>query len=100
MYGVPDVSVVSLTQPSRHDAAAMGLNRSSLPVVADIDTGVASINVLYASSSNERRGAAHRDGDKSSPRSTILIAGGRQYMFRTRSSLPRSRRRWCSRRRS
>jgi phosphoenolpyruvate phosphomutase len=58
--------------------------RSGLPVVADIDTGFGNaINVLYAVEQYERAGAAVIVmEDKSFPKVTSLIAGGRQDMVR------------------
>ena len=54
MYGVPDVSVVSMTQ--HLDMTRAMAERSGLPVVADIDTGFGNaINVLYAVEQYERR---------------------------------------------
>jgi phosphoenolpyruvate phosphomutase len=82
MYGVPDVSVVSMTQ--HLDMTRAMVDRSGLPVVADIDTGFGNaINVLYAIEQYERAGAAAIVmEDKSFPKVTSLIAGGRQDMVR------------------
>ena len=82
MYGVPDVSVVSMTQ--HLDMTRAMAERSGLPVVADIDTGFGNaINVLYAVEQYERAGAAAIVmEDKSFPKVTSLIAGGRQDMVR------------------
>ena len=82
MYGVPDVSVVSMTQ--HLDMTRAMADRSGLPVVADIDTGFGNaINVLYAVEQYERAGAAAIVmEDKSFPKVTSLIAGGRQDMVR------------------
>ena len=83
MYGVPDVSVVSMTQ--HLDMTRAIVDRSGLPVVADIDTGFGNaINVLYAVEQYERAGVgAIVMEDKSFPKVTSLIAGGRQDMVRT-----------------
>ena len=83
MYGVPDVSVVSMTQ--HLDMTRAMADRSGLPVVADIDTGFGNaINVLYAVEQYERAGvAAIVMEDKSFPKVTSLVAGGRQDMVRT-----------------
>ena len=83
MYGVPDVSVVSMTQ--HLDMTRAIVDRSGLPVVADIDTGFGNaINVLYAVEQYERAGVgAIVMEDKSFPKVTRLIAGGRQDMVRT-----------------
>jgi phosphoenolpyruvate phosphomutase len=82
MYGVPDVSVVSMTQ--HLDMTRAMVDRSGLPVIADIDTGFGNaINVLYAVEQYERAGAAAVVmEDKSFPKVTSLIAGGRQDMVR------------------
>jgi phosphoenolpyruvate phosphomutase len=82
MYGVPDVSMVSMTQ--HLDMTRAMVDRSGLPVVADIDTGFGNaINVLYAIEQYERAGAAAIVmEDKSFPKVTSLIAGGRQDMVR------------------
>lgn len=58
--------------------------RSGLPVVADIDTGFGNaINVLYAVEQYERAGVgAIVMEDKSFPKVTSLIAGGRRDMVR------------------
>ena len=82
MYGVPDVSIVSMTQ--HLDMTRAMAERSGLPVVADIDTGFGNaINVLYAVEQYERAGAAAIVmEDKSFPKVTSLIAGGRQDMVR------------------
>ena len=82
LYGLPDVSVVSMTQ---HLAMTRAMaERSGLPVVADIDTGFGNaINVLYAVAQYERAGAAAVViEDKSFPKVTSLIADGRQEMVR------------------
>jgi phosphoenolpyruvate phosphomutase len=80
MYGVPDVSVVSMTQ--HLDMTRAMAERSGLPVVADIDTGFGNaINVLYAVAQYEQAGAAAVViEDKSFPKVTSLIADGRQEM--------------------
>ena len=82
MYGVPDVSIVTMTQ--HLDMMRAMAERSGIPVVADIDTGFGNaINVLYAIEQYERAGvAAIVMEDKSFPKVTSLIAGGRQDMVR------------------
>ncbi len=82
LYGVPDVSIVSMTQ--HLDMTRAIADRSGLPVVADIDTGFGNaINVLYAVEQYERAGVgAIVMEDKSFPKVTSLIAGGRQDMVR------------------
>ena len=83
LYGVPDVSIVSMTQ--HLDMTRAMVDRAGLPVVADIDTGFGNaINVLYAVEQYERAGvAAIVMEDKSFPKVTSLVAGGRQDMVRT-----------------
>ena len=80
MYGVPDVSIVTMTQ--HLDMMRAMAERSGLPVVADIDTGFGNaINVLHVVEQYERAGvAALVMEDKSFPKVTSLIAGGRQEM--------------------
>src|SRR5438874_12276062 len=57
LYGVPDISIVSMTQ--HLDMTRAMADRSGLPVVADIDTGFGNaLNVLYAVEQYERAGAA------------------------------------------
>jgi len=82
LYGVPDVSIITMTQ--HLDMMRAMAERSGLPVVADIDTGFGNaINVLYAVEQYERAGAAAIVmEDKSFPKVTSLIAGGRQDMVR------------------
>jgi phosphoenolpyruvate phosphomutase len=82
LYGLPDVSIVSMTQ--HLDMTWAMADRSGLPVVADIDTGFGNaINVLYAVEQYERAGAAAVVmEDKSFPKVTSLVAGGRQEMVR------------------
>ncbi len=82
LYGVPDVSIVSMTQ--HLDMTRAMVDRSGLPVVADIDTGFGNaINVLHAVEQYERAGVgAIVMEDKSFPKVTSLIAGGRQDMVR------------------
>jgi phosphoenolpyruvate phosphomutase len=81
-FGVPDVSLVSMTQ--HLDMTRAMAERSGVPVIADIDTGFGNaINVLYAVQQYERAGAAAVVmEDKSFPKVTSLIAGGRQEMVR------------------
>src|SRR5260370_40695434 len=57
MYGGPDVSVVSMTQ--HLDMTRAMVERSGIPVVADIDTGFGNaIHALYAVAQHERAGAS------------------------------------------
>ncbi len=81
-FGLPDVSLVSMTQ--HLDMVRAMAERSKLPVVADIDTGFGNaINVLYAIEQYESAGAgAIVMEDKSFPKVTSLIADGRQDLVR------------------
>lgn len=83
LYGLPDVSLVSMTQ---HLEMVSAMAQSvSLPIVADIDTGFGNaINVIYAIEQYERAGAAAVViEDKTFPKVTSLIADGRQELLRT-----------------
>lgn len=82
LYGLPDMSLVSMTQHLDMLRAIAG--RSSLPIVADIDTGYGNaINVIHAIAEYERAGAsAVVIEDKTFPKVTSLIAGGRQELLR------------------
>ena len=83
IYGLPDVSLVSMTQ--HLDMVRAIAEQSSLPIVADIDTGFGNaINVVYAISQYERAGAAAVViEDKTFPKVTSLVADGRQELLRT-----------------
>ena len=82
MYGVPDVSILSMTQ--HLDMTRAMAERAGVPVVADIDTGFGNaINVLHAVGQYERAGAAAIVmEDKSFPKVTSLVADGRQDLVR------------------
>lgn len=80
--GLPDVSLVSM---SEHVAMVRAMaTRADVPIVADIDTGYGNaINVLYAIAQYEEAGAsAIVIEDKTFPKVTSLIAGGRQDLLR------------------
>ena len=82
LLGLPDVSMVSMAEHldmTRRMAAA-----STLPVVADIDTGFGNaLNVIYAVTEYERAGAAAVViEDKTFPKVTSLVEGGRQELLR------------------
>ncbi len=80
-YGVPDASLISMTQ---HLEMARAINDAvSLPVVADLDTGYGNaINVIHAVQHYERAGmAAVVIEDKKFPKDTSLLAGGRQELL-------------------
>src|SRR5262249_51419495 len=83
LYALPDVSLISMTQHLdmvRAMAAAV-----AIPIIADIDTGFGNaINVDYAVSQYERAGAAAVViEDKTFPKVTSLVDGGRQELVRT-----------------
>ena len=83
LYGLPDVSLLSMTQHLEMTRAMA--EQSSLPIVADIDTGFGNaLNVIHAVAHYERAGAAAVViEDKSFPKVTSLVAGGRQDLIRT-----------------
>ncbi|MEI5680658.1 phosphonopyruvate hydrolase [Mesorhizobium sp. CCNWLW179-1] len=82
LYGLADVSLISMTQ-HLDMVRAMGA-QSSLPIIADIDTGFGNaINVIYAIEQYERAGAAAVViEDKTFPKVTSLVADGRQDLLR------------------
>lgn len=82
LYGLADVSLVSMTQHLEMMRAMA--DRVRLPIVADIDTGFGNaINVIHAVQSYERAGAsAVVIEDKSFPKVTSLVADGRQDLLR------------------
>ncbi|WP_051334035.1 isocitrate lyase/phosphoenolpyruvate mutase family protein [Mesorhizobium sp. WSM3224] len=82
LYGLADMSLISMTQHLDMLRAIAG--RSLLPIVADIDTGYGNaINVIHSVSEYERAGAsAIVIEDKTFPKVTSLVAGGRQELLR------------------
>ena len=78
LYGLPDVSLLSMTQ--HLDMTRAMAAQTSLPIIADIDTGFGNaINVIHAIKEYERAGAAAVViEDKSFPKVTSLVEGGRQ----------------------
>lgn len=82
LYGLPDMSLTTMTQHLDMVRAMAG--RSGLPIVADIDTGFGNaINVIHTVAEYERAGAAAVViEDKSFPKVTSLVAGGRQELVR------------------
>lgn len=82
LYGLPDMSLISMTQHLDMLRAIAG--KSSLPIVADIDTGYGNaINVIHAITEYERAGAsAVVIEDKTFPKVTSLAADGRQELLR------------------
>lgn len=81
-YGVPDASLLSLTQ--HLDMTRAMCEQVDAPVIADIDTGYGNaINVLQVVGSYARAGAAAVViEDKVFPKDTSLLAGGRQELVR------------------
>jgi phosphonopyruvate hydrolase len=82
LYGLADVSLISMTQ--HLDMTRAMAEQVGLPIVADIDTGFGNaINVIHAVEQYERAGAAAVViEDKSFPKVTSLVAGGRQDLLR------------------
>ncbi|MDA9408873.1 isocitrate lyase/phosphoenolpyruvate mutase family protein [Bradyrhizobium sp. CCBAU 45384] len=82
LYGLADMSLITMTQ--HLDVLRAMAARTSLPIVADIDTGYGNaINVVYAIREYERAGAsAVVIEDKTFPKVTSLAAGGRQELLR------------------
>src|SRR5579885_258187 len=81
-YGVPDASLLSLTQHLDMTRAIGEL--VAVPVVADLDTGYGNaINVLHVVRLYAAAGAAAVViEDKMFPKDTSLLAGGRQELVR------------------
>ena len=81
-YGVPDASLLSLTQ--HLDMTRAIIEQTSIPMVADIDTGYGNaINVGHVVTAYARAGsAAVVMEDKLFPKDTSLLAGGRQELVR------------------
>jgi phosphonopyruvate hydrolase len=82
LYGLADVSLISMTQ--HLDLVRTIVEQSSLPLVADLDTGFGNaINVMHAVEQYERAGAAAVViEDKTFPKVTSLAADGRQDLLR------------------
>ncbi|MGN6749821.1 MAG: phosphonopyruvate hydrolase [Xanthobacteraceae bacterium] len=82
LYGLADVSLISMTQ--HLDMVRTIVEQSSLPLVADLDTGFGNaINVMHAVEQYERAGAAAVViEDKTFPKVTSLAADGRQDLLR------------------
>ncbi|HWB48914.1 MAG TPA: phosphonopyruvate hydrolase [Stellaceae bacterium] len=81
-YGVPDASLLSLTQ--HLDMTRAIIEQTTIPMVADIDTGYGNaVNVLHVVGAYARAGAAAVVmEDKMFPKDTSLLAGGRQELVR------------------
>lgn len=82
LYGLPDVSLISMTQHLDMVRAIAGA--TDLPIIADIDTGFGNaVNVVHAVREYERVGAAAVViEDKTFPKVTSLVADGRQELLR------------------
>lgn len=82
LYGLPDVSLISMTQ--HLDMVRAMVEQCALPIVADLDTGFGNaVNVVYAIQQYQRAGAAAVViEDKTFPKVTSLVAGGRQELVR------------------
>lgn len=82
LYGLPDASLISMTQHLDMVRAISG--RTCLPIVADIDTGYGNaVNVMHVVQEYERAGTdAVVIEDKTFPKTTSLLAGGRQDLVR------------------
>ena len=79
-YGVPDASLLSMTQ--HLDMLRAIADTVDLPVVADIDTGYGNaVNVVHAVRQYDRAGAAAVViEDKKFPKTTSLLESGRQTL--------------------
>ncbi|ASP95905.1 isocitrate lyase/phosphoenolpyruvate mutase family protein [Sinorhizobium meliloti] len=82
LYGLADMSLITMTQHLDMLRAIAG--QSSLPIVADIDTGYGNaLNVIHAIGEYEKAGtAAVVIEDKTFPKVTSLAADGRQELLR------------------
>ncbi|WEX07200.1 isocitrate lyase/phosphoenolpyruvate mutase family protein [Chelativorans sp. AA-79] len=82
LYGLADMSLITMTQHLDMLRAIAGC--SSLPIVADIDTGYGNaLNVIHAIREYEKAGtAAVVIEDKTFPKVTSLAADGRQELLR------------------
>ena len=81
-YGVPDASLLSMTQ--HLDMTRAICEQVTVPVVADLDTGYGNaINVSHVVGAYARAGAAAVViEDKTFPKDTSLLAGARQELVR------------------
>ncbi|MCP3368636.1 isocitrate lyase/phosphoenolpyruvate mutase family protein [Bradyrhizobium cajani] len=87
LYGLADMSLISMAQHLDMLRAIAG--RTTIPIVADIDTGYGNaINVMHATGEYERAGAsAVVIEDKTFPKVTSLAADGRQQLLRVEEFL-------------
>ncbi len=83
LYCLADVSLISMSQ--HLDMVRAMADSSSLPIIADIDTGFDNaINVMHAVRQYERAGAAAVvNEDKCFPKVTSLVEAGRQELVTT-----------------
>ena len=81
-YGLPDASLVSMTQ--HLECARSMAEATAIPIVADIDTGYGNaVNVHHVVERYEAAGmAAVVIEDKTFPKDTSLLDGGRQQLVR------------------
>lgn len=81
-YGVPDASLLSMSQ--HLDMTRAICEQVAIPVIADIDTGYGNaINVGHVVAAYDRAGVgAVVIEDKTFPKDTSLLAGGRQELVR------------------
>src|SRR5690348_1968090 len=81
-YGVPDASLLSFTQ--HLDMTRAMIEQIEIPMVADLDTGYGNaINAAHVVGAYARAGsAAVVIEDKTFPKDTSLLAGGRQELIR------------------
>jgi phosphoenolpyruvate phosphomutase len=81
-YGVPDASLLSFTQ--HLDMTRAIIDQVAIPLIADLDTGYGNaINVGHVVGAYARAGsAAVVIEDKTFPKDTSLLAGGRQELVR------------------
>ncbi|MET1255755.1 isocitrate lyase/phosphoenolpyruvate mutase family protein [Aliikangiella maris] len=81
MYGLPDMSMITMTQ--HLDMLRAIASETQIPIIADIDTGYGNaINVIHTIISYEQAGAsAVVMEDKHFPKVTSLLEGGRQHLL-------------------
>jgi phosphoenolpyruvate phosphomutase len=82
LYGLPDVSLITMSQHLEMSRAIVAA--TPVPLIADLDTGHGNaVNVVHCVRAYESAGAAAVViEDKSFPKVTSLIAGGRQELVR------------------
>src|SRR5262249_9817577 len=82
LFGLPDMSLTTMTQHLEMVRAMS--DRTSIPIIADIDTGFGNaIKTIHAVRLYEKAGAqAVVIEDKVFPKVTSLVAGGRQELLR------------------